>query len=73
MGRVLGLEFSFLQARRGTGLENSFVGKRKDTSQAVEVGAAMEGDMMLYLEGIRLQSLTGVQGTHRVLGRGRTC
>lgn len=48
------------------------MGKRKDTSQGVEVGAAVEGDVMLYLEGIRLQSLTGVQGTHRVLGRGRT-
>lgn len=37
------------------------VGKGKDTSQAVELGAAMEGDMMLYLEGIRLQSFTGIQ------------
>lgn len=51
---MLGLEFSFLQVRRGAGLENSFVGKRKDTSQGVEVGAAVEGDVMLYLEGIRL-------------------
>lgn len=62
---MLGLEFSFLQVRRGTGLEKSFIGQGKDESQAVEAGAAMEGGMMLYLEHIKLQSLPGVQGTHR--------
>lgn len=49
-------------------MEKGIGGKGKGTSQAVEVGAAMEGGMTLYLGAIRLQSLAGIQGTQRALG-----
>lgn len=67
-GRVLGLEFSLLQVRLGTGFGEGHWRQGKGISQAVEVGTAMEGGMRLYLEAIRLQSLAGIQGTYRALG-----
>lgn len=48
-------------------MEKGIVGKGKDASLAAEAGAAMEGGMVLYLEGIRPESLTGIQGTCRAL------
>lgn len=54
------------------GLGEEYLRRRREDCLTVQAGLIWKAAWILYLEGIRLQNLTEIQGTCRALGRGRT-